>query len=61
MPDYVKMYHKLFNAQTDAIRILQEAQQDAEEMYLSAPDTGIHIVDFKKQADDEPGEKNDKY
>jgi len=37
MPDYEAMYKKLFNAQTNAIRILQKAQQDTEEMYISAP------------------------
>ena len=35
MPDYAKMYKKLFNAQTDAIGILQKAQQRAEEIYVS--------------------------
>ncbi len=34
MPDYEKLYHKLFNDITDAIEYLQKAQQDAEEMYL---------------------------
>jgi len=34
MADYQKMYLTLFNATTDAIRILQEAQQNAEEMYI---------------------------
>jgi len=37
MPDYEAMYKKLFNAQTDAIRILQKAQQETEEIYISAP------------------------
>ena len=34
MPNYAKMYKKLFNAQTDAIDILQKAQQQAEEISL---------------------------
>ena len=38
MTDYKKMYLRLFNAMTDAIRTLQEAQLDAEEMYISAED-----------------------
>jgi len=38
MPDYETMYKKLFNAQTDAIRILQKAQQDTEEIYIRAPE-----------------------
>ena len=34
MPNYEKLYHKLFNEITDAIERLQKAQLDAEEMYL---------------------------
>ena len=48
MPDYEKMYHMLFNAITDALEeleedapdaaaeILQQAQCDAEEVYIKA-------------------------
>lgn len=35
MPDYQKMYLDLFNSVTDVIEILQKAQQDAEESYIS--------------------------
>ena len=35
MNDYKKMYHKLFNAVTESIEILQQAQQKAEEIYMS--------------------------
>lgn len=35
MPDYQKMYLGLFNAVTDAIELLQKAQQQAEETYIS--------------------------
>ena len=35
MPDYAAMYKKLFNSQTQAIAILQEAQQATEEMFIS--------------------------
>jgi hypothetical protein len=42
--DYAKMYRRLFNAQTDAIRILQEAQQETEEMYMSSPDPDIRLL-----------------
>ena len=38
MPDYEAMYKKLFNAQTDAIRILQKAQRDTEEIYILTPE-----------------------
>ena len=33
MPDYQKMYITLFNAMTDSIRLLQDAQREAEELY----------------------------
>ena len=36
MPDYEKMYTTLFNAITNAIHTLQQAQQEVEEMYISA-------------------------
>ncbi|MBR2453178.1 MAG: hypothetical protein IKB32_03935 [Clostridia bacterium] len=38
MPDYKKLYHKLFSDITDTIENLQKAQQDAEEMYLDMCD-----------------------
>lgn len=50
MPDYKKMYFRLFNAATDAIRLIEAgelfsakerlifAQQETEEMYISAED-----------------------
>ncbi|MBQ9756998.1 MAG: hypothetical protein IJW15_01095 [Clostridia bacterium] len=34
MPNYEKLYHKLFNEITDAVERLQKAQLDAEAMYL---------------------------
>ncbi len=34
MPDYEKLYHKLFSEITETIENLQKSQQDAEEMYL---------------------------
>ncbi len=34
MPDYKKLYFKLFNEITDTIEKLKKAQEDAEEMYL---------------------------
>lgn len=44
MADYAKMYRRLFNAQTDAIQILQKAQQETEDMYLSALDPDIRVL-----------------
>lgn len=35
MPNYKAMYSGLYNAMTDAIALLQKAQQDAEEAYLA--------------------------
>ena len=34
MPDYKKLYHKLFNEITDTIEKLKKTQEDAEELYL---------------------------
>jgi len=42
MPDYAGMYRTLFYFITKAIAILQEAQQQTEEMYIS--DTGPVII-----------------
>lgn len=36
MPDYKEMYRILFNAMTEAIFILQEAQLKCEELYIEA-------------------------
>lgn len=48
MADYKQMYHKMFNALTDAEKllecantILREAQQECEELYIQASDTLI--------------------
>ncbi len=38
MPNYEQMYKELFNALTEAIEILQKAQQAAEELYISSPE-----------------------
>lgn len=34
MADYEKMYHILFNAITDTIKVLKSAQAKAEELYI---------------------------
>lgn len=36
MPDYKTMYLKLFNAITDAVEILQDAQRKTEEIYITS-------------------------
>lgn len=35
MPDYKKMYLRLFQASEDAINLLIEAQRECEEMFLA--------------------------
>lgn len=36
MPNYEKLYHKVFNDITDIIKALKKSQQEAEEMYLQS-------------------------
>ena len=52
MPDYKKMYHKMFNAVTDAeqlvsraSRMMRAAQLECEEMYTEADETPIALVE----------------
>ena len=44
MPDYKKMYLALFKATEDAINILEAAQLECEEMYISAEEPEITIL-----------------
>jgi hypothetical protein len=44
MPDYAKMYQLLFRSQTKAIELLQDAQREAEEIFLSATDPDIRVL-----------------
>lgn len=53
MADYAAMYKRLFNSATDAIAILQQAQQDTEEMYVASPEPDIIVLESKKLEDDE--------
>ena len=39
MPDYKELYLKMMRASEDAIRILINAQQECEELYLQSADT----------------------
>lgn len=41
MADYKSMYYRLFNRVTDAIEILQAAQQESESTFTEAPDNPI--------------------
>lgn len=54
MPDYAAMYKRLFRSQTEAIAILQKAQQDTEEMYISLPEPDIRVLEPKRPEDDTP-------
>ena len=58
MPDYQKMYVRLFQSQTKAITLLQEAQKDTEDMYIEAEPPSITVFP-KKEVDktDEDGDK----
>ena len=45
MPDYKEMYLKMARASEKAIRILVEAQQECEELYISAPEPELKMLD----------------
>ena len=55
MPDYATMYRKLFNAQTDAINILQAAQQETEQMYIDAPEPVVTVLETRPEDEKENG------
>ena len=44
MPDYKEMYLKLARETEKAIRILTDAQQECEELYLSAPEENVILL-----------------
>lgn len=45
MANYQEMYRQLFTAQTEAIEILQKAQQRTEDMFIDSPDPALLILD----------------
>ncbi len=49
MPDYKELYFKLFRASNQAIELLIAAQQKCEELYCSATDPELQMLNFKKQ------------
>lgn len=60
MANFKEMYFKLFRSQTSAIRILQEAQQATEEMYIESGEA--EIVPFavlKKETEPENPDKKE--
>ena len=53
--DYKKMYDSLFNDVTDAISLLQRAQQKTEELFISGND-GV-IVELKRDSESDDNDK----
>jgi len=51
LPDYKEMYRILFRETTEAIYVLQKAQQQTEEMYMTA-DTANRFIVMRGDADD---------
>jgi len=54
MPDYQAMYASLFRNVTTAIDILQNAQCQTEEMYISSEPPDIRVIDTNKTEDKKP-------
>lgn len=53
MPDYQKLYTTLFSRVTDAIELLQRAQQETEELYLQE-EPPLHLISETDQPPDGP-------
>lgn len=51
MADYKEMYYTLFRATEKAIRILEDAQLECEELYISAPEPEIRRLEGLKDSD----------
>ena len=54
MANYKEMYLKMMRASEEALRILIQAQQECEEMYLSAPEPEIIIIPKAESPAHEP-------
>ena len=52
MADYKKMYDSLFNDVTDAISLLQRAQQKTKEFFISSDDNVIMELKRDSEPDD---------
>lgn len=48
MIDYKGMYIELFNAITDAINILQKAQQETEELFITSEESKVILLEKPK-------------
>lgn len=53
MPDYKTMYTKLFQSQTKAIHLLQEAQKATEDMFIEAEEPSIRLLSMPEKDDSE--------
>ena len=53
MPDYKEMYLKMVRASEQAIRILVKAQQECEELYISAPEPELNSLDISESSEPE--------
>ena len=51
MPDYKEMYLKLFRATEKAMRILESTQLECEELYISAPEPEVALMESLKDSD----------
>ena len=59
MVDYPEMYYVVCRAATQAITILQEALQRAEEIYISAEPVDIRVLGSKPLRKDDGPEDDD--
>ena len=53
MPDYKEMYLKMVRASEQAIRILVKAQRECEELYISAPEPELEVLDISETSEPE--------
>lgn len=53
MPDYKKMYLTLFKATEDAINILEAAQLECAELYVSAQEPEITVLPVENEKERE--------
>ena len=53
MADYKDMYTKLFNAVTDAVDILQQAQIETEKVFISQKENNITVLQRTNKKDKE--------
>ena len=60
MPDYAEMYKKLFRSQTKAIQILQQAQQETEELYISDEGPDLTVLQPQENKDNSNKEGGDR-